>query len=339
MSARAIVHPDFDPMYYGFYIEGLRRIFGASSVIPGMGPFPGQAARSSSNKLAMRFVVQANGRSARLAIEADDMTRFDPVTVDWADAVGKVNYVDEAVPPALAGRVHAIGPSFGVTAWSGIDLARWTTAALQAPLSLARRQQLLGLYLRQRYTRVSETRYRSSTSRTDYQFFIAKGWLRHAEVNPPRLAFIRRCRALEGLRFEGGFVPTKEGSPPELTPFLAARAYRTEEYVQRTAESLLAFNTPAVHGCLGWKLGEFFALGKAIVSLPLARVMPEPLIPGEHIHFVSGDPDELTAAIKRLRRDHVYRMRLETQARSYYDRYLAPEAVMSRFLKIVGMLN
>ena len=62
----------------------------------------------------------------------------------------------------------------------------------------------------------------------------------------------------------------------------------------------MAFNNPAVHGCLGWKLGELLAMGKAIVSLPIERTLPSPLERGVHMHVVNGSAGALDDAIARM---------------------------------------
>jgi glycosyltransferase involved in cell wall biosynthesis len=92
------------------------------------------------------------------------------------------------------------------------------------------------------------------------------------------------------------------------------------------------FNSPAVHACLGWKLGEFLALGKAILSLPLSRAMPSPFVHGEHVHYVADEEPAMRDAIERLLRDHPYRARLEIGARRYYLEYLSPERAIQRLL-------
>jgi glycosyltransferase involved in cell wall biosynthesis len=103
-----------------------------------------------------------------------------------------------------------------------------------------------------------------------------------------------------------------------------------QEYLVNIGRSAVAFNNPAVHGCLGWKLGEFLALGKAIISLPLERALPAPLEHGVHLHVVDGSPESLDDALARIRTDHVYRRGLESNARRWYDEHLAPPRVAQR---------
>jgi hypothetical protein len=54
--------------------------------------------------------------------------------------------------------------------------------------------------------------------------------------------------------------------------------------------------THSVQNCHGWNLGEYLALGKAIVSTPLSSNLPEKLVHGKNIHFISNI-SELKVAI------------------------------------------
>ena len=108
--------------------------------------------------------------------------------------------------------------------------------------------------------------------------------------------------------------------------------YSMSAYLTKVGRSDVRFNNPAVHGCLGWKLGEFLALGKAIVSLPLDRALPAPLEHGVHIHIVDGSPESLDDALARLRSDDAYRTMLENNARGWYEEHLAPHRLAARLL-------
>lgn len=121
---------------------------------------------------------------------------------------------------------------------------------------------------------------------------------------------------------------------PGFEQYTTERRYSLKEYLSKLKRSAVAFNTPAVHSCHGWKLGEFLALGKAIVSTPLTRALPAPLLHGEHIHFVDGSPDSIREAVCLICRDISYRQRLERSARAYYLQYLQPQHVIERILAV-----
>jgi glycosyltransferase involved in cell wall biosynthesis len=79
-------------------------------------------------------------------------------------------------------------------------------------------------------------------------------------------------------------------------------------------------------------LAEYLALGKAIISTPIAQQLPAPLHDREQIHYVDGSEKSVSEAIRLIRDDKEYRRYLENNARKYYEEYLQPESVMSRLI-------
>lgn len=111
-----------------------------------------------------------------------------------------------------------------------------------------------------------------------------------------------------------------------------------DDYIKKTLESVVVFNTPSVCSCHGWKLGEYLCMGKAIISTPLTRELPFPLEHGENIHFVSST-EELYDAIVKINTDEAYRNKLEKGAKHYYMQWLAPEKVIERLFSKVTEHN
>ena len=118
--------------------------------------------------------------------------------------------------------------------------------------------------------------------------------------------------------------------PGEYQPYRLKLPVSHAEYVRRTKHSAVVFNTPAVHDCLGWKLGEFLALGKAIISTPLGRSMPGDFRHGEQYHMVEDDAEEIREAVELLAANADYRHHLERSARAYWERWLSPTSVIRR---------
>ena len=163
-------------------------------------------------------------------------------------------------------------------------------------------------------------------------FHVSWTWKKHQEVNEARARFVDACRSLDGLTFEGGLAPRRRHDVSGFERVTARKRYRLREYLEKQGESLCAFNSPAVHDCLGWKLGEYLALGKAIVSLPLTRELPSPLEHGTHVHVVEDSCEAMAEAVERLRVDVAYRSELERNARSYWNRWLAPDQAVGRMM-------
>jgi hypothetical protein len=327
------VHPQFVVPYYAFYLEGIGRIFGHDAIVFDRAGGPEGMAYDSG----FAFTVEgglSSRRSWRVFVSANDFARYDRDALAWCDRYGMVNHDPAAASELVdAGKIVPIGPSFGVT-WDGIgrtarNLARVLRATGEGPRrTLSRVRASSKLFT----DRLPERSYVPGQSRSDYVFFVGWPWKKHLEVNPPRARFMRACRATPNLEFEGGFAPRRRKDVPGIDDVTARRIYPFKDWVRLTQSSAVVFSCPAVHQCLGWKLGEFLALGKAVVSLPLTREMPSPLVHGEHVHYVKDDQKAMEDAIRQLVNDTAYRTRLEVAARRYYLEYLAPERVIQRLV-------
>lgn len=111
-----------------------------------------------------------------------------------------------------------------------------------------------------------------------------------------------------------------------------SKRYTIKSYIKKTKLSEIVFNTPAVLNCHGWKLGEYLAMNKAIISTPLLNELPENLVHGENIHIISN-VKELEFAINLLLKDKDYRKLLEAGAKKYYLKYVSPQSVIKNILK------
>jgi hypothetical protein len=326
------VHPSFAIPYYSFYLEGIGRVFGDTSIVFERD----KALEKTEFNDGFGFTIESDDVRhppyRRIYISANDFARYDRVALDWCDRYGMINH-DPAVARQHEGheKVVPIGSSFGLREWGSVRRTARDLITLQRMSPPAGRlRDRIKITTKQLFDRLPERRYVPGRSRPDYVFFVSWPWKKHPEVNPPRARFMRACRSVPGVRFEGGFPPRRRRDVPGIDDVLALRMYSFREWVRLTQASSVVFNCPAVHRCLGWKLGEFLALGKAILSLPLSREMPSPLVHGEHVHYVDDDQQAMMEGIARISRDHAYRARLEIAARQYYLDYLSPERVIQR---------
>lgn len=322
MSGRPVmtVHPMVSPRYYGYYLDGFREAFGWGVKLSTRG-FPALADPKSG--LA---AILPEGQ--RIFIAANDFAHVDPEVVAWADVVGQVN-VDPEVERSP--KVLPLGPSFG-TPWS--SAAALATFILRSGVrsSAMRVPAMLRDYLRHQAEREPVEAYEQGSSDPSKVFFLANYWGNAPEANERRLRFVKSVHRVPGLTLEGGFWGGERQMPAEYLPFRLSERVPHADYLSRTQHSAVVFNTPAVHGCLGWKLGEFLALGKAIISTPLGRVMPGRFTAGEHFHLVDDSEEAMVEAVELIVRDHEYRARLEHNARAYWLDYLAPASVARRIV-------
>jgi hypothetical protein len=325
------IHPRFVIPYYSLYLEGLVRVYGAGALSFGREGLPDETQYNDGFAFTVQSADSSTKRTRRIYISANDFSRYDQVALAWCDRYGMVNgSLEEECPP----KVLPIGPSFGIGQWGSLARTYRDIATVFAHMRYPARELFRRLRQMRKYffERVPEAALVPGVSDANYVFFVAWPWQKHPEVNPPRARFMRACRTTPGVVFEGGFAPRRRGAMPDLDDITANRLYPFREWLARTRRSGVAFNNAAVHGCLGWKLGEFLALGKAVLSLPLTRRVPGQLLHGEQLHFVNDTDDSIAEGVARVLSDHAYRARLERGARAYYTEYLAPERVIRRLV-------
>lgn len=319
--------PRFAPAHAGYYIEGLRQHTGGEPLPGTTAGFPG----SYSDNKPLAFILQRDGRRRNVYIAADDMPEIDLAALEWADVYGKVNLDWDSVPQQVEHQVVPIGPSHRLRAWTLSGTVRMAIATHRnggriVPTTREHYKEFWKLYRRA----LGSEHYEPGQAEDDYVFFNAWLWRKHGDVNPRRAEFIKSCMELDGIRFEGGFIARRRNDMPEYADYVADRKYPLSEFLANIKRSAVVFNNPAVHRCHGWKLGEFLRLGKAVLSLPLERELPAPLVHGHHVHFVEGGKEAIKAAIAQIVGDPDYRRHLEAGARRYYEEHLAPGTVIAR---------
>jgi glycosyltransferase involved in cell wall biosynthesis len=314
------------PSYYTFYLSGFYRLVGRKTVQYSQEGFlPGYR-----HGLSFR-VTEPNGEELRGYIAAGDGPGISGDIAEWSHVYGKINYDREFVSAEHSSKVMPIGPSFGVRLW-GVGRAAYEgirTLLIGFPHIKAIKSH--AAHYRAQYLRLPEEAYRASRSKDDYIFFASSLWQKEPDTNRYRAHFMEAASNMTKVNFEGGFAPREDMN--DYSHLQMVGRYTLDEYIENTRQSAVSFNTPAVRDCLGWKLGEYLGLGKAIISTPLTREMPEPLVHGEHIHIVDGSKESIQAAIETIVIDKHYRRHLEQNAAAYYQAYLRPDRVIERLLE------
>lgn len=324
-SARAVlVMPWFNPEYYGWFWHGLRTALPDRKLRFSTAPFP--ALRDTDffrPKDTFAFVVDGQ----RFSISANDFCQVNQVLAEWSDVHGRVNVTEQDVRER--GFVP-LGPAFGFRAFTKRDQALLAARFLRfRPAERFGPRQLRATLARQA-GRAGLEEYRP-TQPTGRPFYAGTYWAQHSADNADRVEYLEVLHeALGPDGFCGGLVPLGQ-MPPELEHLRTAPLSHAA-YLERVRASPFVFNHPAVHGCLGWKLGEFLALGKAIISRPVSNALPAPLVHGVHVHVVDGGRESLAEAVALLARDAEYRNHLGRGAREYFDEHVHPTQSVTRLL-------
>lgn len=332
-NTKVYVDPLVNVNYAGFYIHGFYQKFGVKNVIFTNKPF-----LSLENRInCLNFVID----DKKYCIDFGETSDVKPKEYAWCDVYGHVNANLEKTPAEFRNKLVSLPPYFGIKLWSHIDsfVYAWknmwkTFYKICPPVFIMR-------YRKQCRYRVYYEEYENSVpTDKNYIFHLSSIWPNDDwERNDPGFneansKFIVACNAIPELNFDGGLTFAKNVScSPSLAKFKCEGSVSVKEYLEKTRKSLVAFNTPFSNGSHGWKLGEFLALGKAIISLPLVNDLPEPLVHGENIHFVENNEEVIKEAILKIRNDDVYRAKLEKGARAYWEKY----ATSTKSLELLGI--
>lgn len=150
-------------------------------------------------------------------------------------------------------------------------------------------------------------------------------------LNTERAALVRALREAFGRRFIGGIMPSpfaRTCSPDLLTNLPT----HTRRYAKVNRRGLIGVNCRGLHDSTGFKLSEYLAAAKCIVSDPIRNELPEPLIEDRNM-LTFRSPDECVAQCDRLlsRPDDARAMRRANW--EYYRREVEPEAHMRNCLR------
>lgn len=115
--------------------------------------------------------------------------------------------------------------------------------------------------------------------------------------NETRATLIRDLRAELGDSFRGGFVDTPYARQ-QFGDCISDLPDDPRSYLELVRSCRIGVSTQGLHGSNPYKLAEYLAAGRAIVSEPLRFDVPEPLQPGVHVvHF-----DDAPGAVEACRR-------------------------------------
>lgn len=276
---KVIIYSTVDVFYYSFYIEGLYRLYGKENVKFSMAGFPAFASR------VMAIRLNGTDQKSNIVIDALDTSTIYNEPLEWCDVYGKVNYNPENLPSINLEKIVPMGASFGIRIWPF-----WSTMKF-AILNYFRSKKLIHdkryfftTYWRQ-FKRLPLRAYQKrSQIKEGYVFFVSSLWKKEMETNASRARFMAACIETKGIEFEGGFAPRSDNENLGFDKLIGRRV-SPQHYLRKIKRSFVTFNTPAVQNCFGWKLAEFMALGKAIISTEIPNLLPVPLLHRKHVHF------------------------------------------------------
>jgi hypothetical protein len=329
-SIKILLSPIVDLLYYGWYISGMKRVAKINGYSLGFMKQDVIPPNLINSKYLFYTIEESDRRKTINIIDANDDSNFPPELYKISDAVFKVNMNSEIytlLNKEDRNKLFVIGPSFGIHSIGPLLFVRLLNCAIsfRKISNMYPRNTIISYYRQWRFRKrlyIYETR----ETEKGKVFFAGTYWKKEHEVNEMRANIIRVSRKILNNDFEGGFAPRKEAIQryPDL---VLLKSYPHSVYLKKTRQSPFVFITPGVSNCLGWKLAEFLAMGKAIISYPTYNITNPRLEHGKNIHYIKKDGSDLEYAITKVMTDDKYRSNLKMNASSYYENYLRPEII------------
>lgn len=335
-----IIDPRYSYYYASFYLYGLYQHYaGYKFKMKCFTELPFGQLRHSNDRM-LCYVVKTNYKdSKKIVIDYRDQTSIVESFYDWADVYAKINVNKVETKVQDSSKLKLITPGFGIryynfaqTLWHSVYNLFLAKVGGHNDINVSAKDFIKD-YVLTWYRRRPYREYHLNTikERDNYVFFVSTLW-RHANcvetTNPLRALFMRTCKKL-GLNFEGGFYISHSGNSADVIGYedlLLLQRVDLKDYIVKTRQSLFVYNVPSCLNCHGWKLGEFLAMGKVIISAPLYNELPDD---DTQIMLNVNSKEELEKAIVLLAKDEKFRKQIEKNAFAYYNKFASPEAVIA----------
>jgi len=155
-------------------------------------------------------------------------------------------------------------------------------------------------------------------------------------INKTRIECINRCRNEYGKDFTGGLQIEKFASRNYPDLVMDNSLTNKASYLQAVKDHAICIATTGLHNSIGWKMGEYVAAARAIVSEPLKFELPGNFSRGDN-YYEFETADQLVEQIDRLRNNEGEMLRMMNNNYYYYNNFVKPENLVLNTL--ITVLN
>lgn len=156
-------------------------------------------------------------------------------------------------------------------------------------------------------------------------------------INKTRCALIRRCRVEYGNNFLGGLMDDEFSR--QYAPDLVIPREKTSKnlYLQTIRKYPMCISSIGLHHSTPWKIGEYVAASRAIITDPLYFDAIGDFESGKnYIEFLTED--ELISSINYLRVDSLALHDMMIRNWRYYNTYLRPDCLVLNALLLIDLI-
>lgn len=342
-STRIVIDPTSRILYSGYYIKGFYEVFGKKNVSFRKKYFNNLKRRKEQYSFEhfFAFVSIRNKKITRFIIDFCDPPDICQDAYSWCDVYAKINFNKNVFDYDMS-KLLIIPPSFGIRIWNFREtFYHCIKNFLRVPFSLPTTTKTFLKDYYQQYKRKPLENYLSilenhPEKEKPYIFIIGTLWENTdnaISTNKERKNFIEACKNIDNCEFEGGlYALTNHSQYGRYRHIIFSTPYSVDEYITKTKISDIVFNTPAVHNSHGWKLAEFLAMGKPIISTRLSNELNTNLSHGKNIHIVENSC-EMQSSIENILYDQQYKKLLSKNAKEYFIEHMTPRVVIKNIFE------
>jgi hypothetical protein len=272
-------------------------------------------------------VLDADG--LKIAIELHDQSDvWNLPMLEWCDVYAKRN-INPLHSIALQHKIIPYGLNYACHSRRSMAAALAAIAGTFARTSKARILEIYR-YLATPHWKFFE--YRPEQAVDNTILFQTRVWEAHdapgdEAINEQRVGLLRALKREFGSRVIGGVVPTPfaRKAYPDL---ITSEACRQPQYIRWAKRPLIGIYFRGLFGSIAFKMAEYLAASKCIVSEPIDNELPAPL---DHISVYRSDTECLEAC-ERLLSDRSRAQFQRQQSWEYYEAHVTPGAHMASLL-------
>jgi hypothetical protein len=333
------------------------QIFTGFALLSRAGHVDATVRRSTANWRGQSTIVAVVlGDGTRLIYDLLDAARIRPDALDWSDHYFKRSYAPSIAPEAGDAKVAPLGFNYPVYAsgdwlrkrmvWNATNIRqRGARNAFRASLDMSETLSRLARRSAGRaYCAVSAFEALPSTSDPPRVLLLTRTWDPEvvqqdaalaeawAALNRNRAACIRLLRREFGPNVVSGFAPTPDAIRDYGDCVVdEPRVTRKTFYLELMRRSDVCVATTGLAGSNGWRLGEYIAASRSIVSERLLSQVPGGFTTGTNYSaFVT--PEECVEHTVTLVGDRELRLSMMKANHRYYEANLRPDMLVAHSL-------
>ena len=198
--------------------------------------------------------------------------------------------------------------------------------------------QYLTWITNKRFFYTSDFEYYQTQYKQDRILFLTRLWnpidaksdyaKRHREqINAMRVECIEACQKEYKGIFTGGLIKDDFADKHYRSFIIPNSLTDKSRYLQAVKEHSICIATTGLHDSIGWKLGEYVAASRAILSEPLKYELPGDFAKGKN-YFEFENADQLLQQISILLENRALVIQTMQNNYDYYNNYVKPEKLV-----------